>query len=68
MSLLKVQSARGNSLAAPLGSNLFSLVVRASWRCLLSLQELLFYSCMYPSLPLLLDFSATLSYCCSVGF
>ena len=34
MSLLKVQSARGNSLAAPLGSNLFSLdllVVRA--RC-----------------------------------
>ena len=31
MSLLKVQSARGKSLAAPLGSNLFSLVVRARW-------------------------------------
>ena len=32
MSLLNVQTARVNSLAAPLGSNLFSLVVRAKCR------------------------------------
>ena len=48
MSLLKAQTARGNPLAAPLGSNLVSLMVRARCRRQLLMENAL-YSVHPPS-------------------